>query len=197
MHAVGTQILIPLKHLEVAKQRLHPEIGAEGRRSMMLSMLAHVAGEALAADIGPVALATSEPQAPSLAAELGVGLVDDGGLPWNEGLVHALRLLPAIPEAVVYLAGDLPLLTAGEVRAMAEAVTGGGAAIGRAHDGGTNALGLRPADALVPAFGSPQSARVHARLAERAGLDVVVVDLPGIALDVDTPADAERARLSA
>ena len=27
MHAVGTQILIPLKHLEVAKQRLHPEIG--------------------------------------------------------------------------------------------------------------------------------------------------------------------------
>ena len=197
MHAVGTQILIPLKHLDSAKQRLHPEIGAEGRRSMMLAMLAHVAAEALAADVGPVALATSEPLAPSLAAELGIGLVDDGRLPWNEGLVHALRMLPAPADAVLYLAGDLPLVTADEVRAMAQAVTGGGAAIGRAHDGGTNALGLRPPDALVPAFGSPQSARVHARLAEQAGLDVVVVDLPGIALDVDTPADAERARLSA
>jgi 2-phospho-L-lactate guanylyltransferase len=197
VHAVGTQILIPLKHLDAAKQRLHPDIGAAQRRSMMLAMLAHVAGEALRADVGPVALATSEPQAPSLAAELGIGVADDGGLPWNEGLAHALGRLPDLPAAVVYLAGDLPLLTAEEVRALADAVAGGGAAIGRAHDGGTNALGLRPADALVPAFGSPQSARVHARLAEHAGLDVVVVDLPGIALDVDTPADAERARLSA
>jgi 2-phospho-L-lactate/phosphoenolpyruvate guanylyltransferase len=197
VHAVGTQILIPLKHLDAAKQRLHPDVGAKGRRTMMLAMLAHVAAEALGADIGPVALATSEPQAPSLAAELGVGLVDDGGLPWNSGLVHALRLLPVPPEAVLYLAGDLPLVTAEEVRALADAVAGGGVAIGRAHDGGTNALGLRPPEALVPAFGSPQSARVHARLAEQAGLEVVVVDLPGIALDVDTPADAERARLSA
>src|SRR5262249_38971157 len=155
------------------------EIGAEARQSMMLGMLAHVAAEALRADIGPVALATSEPQAPSLAAELGIALVDDGDLPWNNGLLHALRLLPEAPEAVLYLAGDLPLVTADEIRALADAVAGGGAAIGRAHDGGTNALGLRPPDALAPAFGSPQSARVHARLAEQAGLDVVVVDLPG------------------
>ncbi len=197
MQRVGTQILIPLKHLEGAKRRLHPQIGAEARRSMMLTMLAHVATEALRADIGPVALASSEPRAPSIAEEHGIGLVDDGGLPWNEGLVHALERLPSTPDAVLYLAGDLPLVTAEEIRALAGAVPAHGVAIGRAHDGGTNALGLRPSDALVPSFGSPQSARVHAGLAEQAGLEVCVVDLPGIALDVDTPADAERARLSA
>jgi 2-phospho-L-lactate/phosphoenolpyruvate guanylyltransferase len=194
---MGTQILIPLKHLEVAKRRLHPQIGVEARRSMMLSMLAHVAAEALAADVGPVALASSEPRAPSIAAEHGIGLVDDGGLPWNEGLAHALGLLASPPASVLYLAGDLPLVTAAEIRELIGSIPERGIAIGRAHDGGTNALGVRPADALVPSFGSSQSARVHATLAEREGLKVAVVDLPGIALDVDTPADAERARLSA
>ncbi|HET6850339.1 MAG TPA: 2-phospho-L-lactate guanylyltransferase [Gaiellales bacterium] len=194
---MATQILIPLKHLESAKRRLHPQIGAEGRRSMMLAMLAHVAGEAVRAGLGPVALASSEPRAPTIAAEHGIGLVDDGGLPWNQGLVHALGLLAAPPDAVLFLAGDLPLVTADEITELAAAVPARGIAIGRAHDGGTNALGLRPPDAVVPSFGSPQSARVHAQLAERAGVEVAVVDLPGIALDVDTPADAERARLSA
>jgi 2-phospho-L-lactate/phosphoenolpyruvate guanylyltransferase len=197
VQAMSTQILIPLKHLDSAKRRLHPQISAGTRRSMMLAMVAHVAAEALRADVGPVALASSDPRAPSIAAEHGIGLVDDGGLPWNDGLVHALGLLPARPDALVYLAGDLPLVTADEIRQLAAAIPPRGVAVGRAHDGGTNALGLRPPDALMPSFGSPQSARVHAHLAERAGVAVAVIDLPGIALDVDTPADAERARLSA
>src|SRR5436305_783132 len=111
---------------------------------MMLTMLAHVAAEALRADIGPVALASSEPRAPTIAEEHGIGLVDDGGLPWNDGLVHALERLPSRPDVVLYLAGDLPLVTAEEIRELAAAVPAHGIAIGRAHDGGTNALALRP-----------------------------------------------------
>jgi 2-phospho-L-lactate/phosphoenolpyruvate guanylyltransferase len=194
---VGLQIVIPLKHLDDAKSRLHPEIGSEERRALMLSMLAHVATEARAADMGPVALASSEPRAPAIAKQLGIGLVSDGGLPWNAGLVHAVSLLRPAPDAVLYLAGDLPLITSTEIAELAAAIPARGVAIGRAHDGGSNALGLRPAGAIVPAFGSDQSARAHAALARAAGLAVVVVDLPGIALDVDTPADVARARLSA
>jgi 2-phospho-L-lactate guanylyltransferase len=194
---MATQVVIPLKHLDVAKRRLHPEIAADRRRAMMLSMLAHVAREALAADVGAVTLASSEPRAPSIAGDLGVALVTDGGLPWNEGLVHAVSQLRERPDAVLFLAGDLPLVTAGEIRSLAAAIPEAGVAIGRAHDGGTNALGVRPADAIVPAFGSPQSARVHAARAEHADLAIAIVDLPGVALDVDTPADAARARLSA
>jgi 2-phospho-L-lactate guanylyltransferase len=194
---VGLQILIPLKHLDEAKRRLHPAIGAERRRALMLEMLAHVAARARAAELGPVSLASSEPRAPQLAGELGIGLVSDGGLAWNQGLAHAVSLLPAGTGAVLFLAGDLPLVTAEEIAALAAAIPSRGVAIGRAHDGGTNALGVRPAGAIVPVFGVDQSARAHARVAEAAGLEVAVVDLPGIALDVDTPADAERARLSA
>jgi 2-phospho-L-lactate/phosphoenolpyruvate guanylyltransferase len=194
---VGLQIVIPLKHLDDAKRRLHPQIGSEQRRALMLSMLAHVAAEALAADLGPVALASSEPRAPAIAEQLGIGLVSDGGLPWNPGLVHAVSLLHPAPAALLYLAGDLPLVSAAEIAELAAAIPARGIAIGRAHDGGSNALGLRPAQAMAPAFGSEQSARTHAALAQAAGLAVAVVDLPGIALDVDTPADVARAQLSA
>jgi 2-phospho-L-lactate/phosphoenolpyruvate guanylyltransferase len=193
---VSTQILIPLKHLDDAKQRLRPALGDDERRRLMLAMVEHVAREALAADAGPVALASSEPRAPALAEAFGIRHVTDGGLPWNEGLTHARDQLPEPLELVVYLAGDLPLVQAKDIRALLVATPPAGVAIARAHDGGTNALAVRPADALTPSFGAAASAAVHAERAAQAGLDAVTVDRPGLALDVDTPDDVIRARLS-
>ena len=194
---MGVQILIPLKRLATVKQRLAPAATAAERERLMLSMLEHVAGAALASGEGPVSLASSEPRAGALAASLGIGLVTDGGLPWNEGLVHARELVgaDALVGGVVFLAGDLPLLEPGDVSELVAAAPARGVAIGRAHDGGTNALVVRPADALDPSFGAPQSAAVHSRLAAAAGLEAVIVDRPGLALDVDTPDDVVRAGL--
>jgi 2-phospho-L-lactate guanylyltransferase len=162
----------------------------------MLAMLRHVAEVALAADVGPVALATSEPKAPELAKELGVGLVSDGGLPWNEGLMHALGEVRPLPEAVLYLAGDLPLLRADEVRYLVAEADRDGVTIGRAHDGGTNALVVRPALGMMPVFGSVASAALHVTKAREARLPVRITDLPGVAFDVDTPYDVSRMRIT-
>jgi 2-phospho-L-lactate guanylyltransferase len=158
----------------------------------MLAMLRHVAEVALAADVGPVALATSEPKAPELAKELGVGLVSDGGLPWNEGLMHALGEVRPLPEAVLYLAGDLPLLRADEVRYLVSEADRDGVTIGRAHDGGTNALLVRPATGMKPMFGLSRSSESHEAAARLAGLAARIVDAPGVAIDVDTPDDIAR-----
>jgi 2-phospho-L-lactate guanylyltransferase len=158
----------------------------------MLAMLRHVVEVALAADVGPVALATSEPTAPELAKELGVGLVSDGGLPWNEGLMHALGEVRPTPVAVLYLAGDLPLLRADEVRYLVAPADRDGVTIGRAHDGGTNALVVRPALGMMPAFGVSRSSESHETRAREAGIAVRIVDIPGVALDVDTPSDITR-----
>jgi 2-phospho-L-lactate guanylyltransferase (CobY/MobA/RfbA family) len=43
-------------------------------------------------------------------------------------------------------------------------------------------------------FGEPASAAVHAALARDAGLEHTIVDLPGLAFDVDRPADLARLR---
>ena len=65
-------------------------------------------------------------------------------------------------------------------------------AIARATDGGTNALSMRPAGAMRTCFGEPHSARLHAALAAEAGLAHAIVDLPGLAFDLDRPEDLAR-----
>jgi 2-phospho-L-lactate/phosphoenolpyruvate guanylyltransferase len=191
---VETDVLIPLKRLDAAKTRLAPALTNGERGRLMAGMLAWVARAAVRAGAGRVALASSDPVDPELARELGVECVSDGGLPWNEGLLHARSLLDRPTAAVLYLAGDLPLVDAADVTALVEAGGVGSAVIGRAHDGGTNALWVCPATALVPAFGAAGSAAVHAARAQEHGLAAITVDRPGIAHDVDTPADLAAVR---
>jgi 2-phospho-L-lactate guanylyltransferase len=191
---VETDVLIPLKRLDAAKTRLAPALTSAERGRLMAGMLARVARAAVRAGAGRVALASCDPAAPELARALGVGCVSDGGLPWNEGLVHARSQLHRPAAAVLYLAGDLPLVDAADVSALVEAGGEATVVIGRAHDGGTNALWVCPATALAPAFGAAGSASVHAGRAHAHGLAAVTVDRPGIAYDVDTPADLAAVR---
>lgn len=192
---MSIQILIGLKQLSAAKQRLMPQLSLAERRTMMISMLTTVAAAARLSQLGPVALATTEPAAPSLASALHVDVLSDGGLPWNEGLVHALDGIPGTTAAVLYLAGDLPLLQAHELLAFVAAGPASGVAVARARDGGSNALLVRPAHAFTPMFGRPHSSAVHHASATALGLPCRIVDIPGLALDVDTIDDARDAGL--
>jgi 2-phospho-L-lactate guanylyltransferase len=193
---VSIQVLIGLKRLALVKQRLMPQLSLADRRTMMLAMLSTVAGAARASGLGPVALATSEPAAAMIARALGVAVVSDGDLPWNEGLAHA-RDTAGATTAVLYLAGDLPLLSAQDLVAFAAAAPRRGVVVARARDGGSNALLVAPADALTPRFGQPRSSEAHRAAAEKVGLACRVLDIAGLALDVDTIEDAWDAGLLA
>jgi 2-phospho-L-lactate guanylyltransferase len=182
--------LIGLKRLDDAKTRLAPDVSPQARRELMLTMLRHVVEAARDAGLGPVALATSEVTAPELARGLGVAVLSDAGLPWNEGLVHALRTITPTPGAVLFLAGDLPLLAPGDLTELADAAPRPGVCIARARDGGTNALLVTPSHAMAPGFGVRNSSEVHRRAATLLGLRCRVIDMPGLALDVDTVEDA-------
>jgi 2-phospho-L-lactate/phosphoenolpyruvate guanylyltransferase len=192
---VELAIVIPVKRLDEAKSRLAEVLDEEHRQALMRELIGRVATAARGAACGPIWIATSDPAGTALAADLGVDVVSDGGLAWNQGLEHARRLLDPAPERVLYLAGDLPLVTAEEVRELASTAPARGVVIGRARDGGTNALLVSPADALTPRFGEHGSAAVHRYAALAAGLEVVILDLPGVALDIDTPKDIEDAGL--
>jgi len=192
---VAIQTIIGLKRLDIAKQRLMPHLSPTGRRELMLSMLEAVVAAAHQAGLGPVALATCEPTAAALAVHLQVAILPDGDLPWNDGLVHALSSLIPLPARVLYLAGDVPLVTAAELREFVAAAPAPGVCIARARDAGTNALMVTPSEALRPAFGEPRSSEVHEAAARAARLPCRVVDIPGLALDVDTLNDARDAGL--
>jgi 2-phospho-L-lactate guanylyltransferase len=187
-------VLVPIKRLDTCKQRLSGILDAGQRRSLMLALLEDALTQAFAAERATaVSVVTDDPHAAAVAVASGSVAVSDGGLEWNAGLQHALGLLSPAPDGVLFLSADLPTLVAADIDAMIEACPARGIAIGRAHDAGTNALALRPPGAIVPAFGSPRSSSVHAGLARAAGVPAVMVDRPGLALDLDTPEDLAEA----
>ncbi len=176
-------MLIPLKRLDDAKTRLAETLSADERADLMREMLAHVLQTVQEAEVGPVTVVSAE----HLTLN-GVLRFDDGGLPWNEAL-RAAMLEVVNEEIAAVVSADLPLLTADDVRALVAVTPLRGLAIARAHDGGTNAVSMRPPGVLPTCFGEPGSAALHERAAWTAGADAHVLDRPGLAFDVDTPED--------
>jgi 2-phospho-L-lactate guanylyltransferase len=180
---MSTHVLVPVKRLDGAKSRLAAELDEAERAELVQEMLLVVLAAAKDARVGPITVVSPEP----LALD-GAPRFDDGGLDWNDALSAAIREVVS-EEIVAVVAADLPRLQPDEVRRLVASTPERGVAVGRAKDGGTNAVAMRPPGVLTTRFGEPASARVHAQAAREAGLEVTVLDLPGIAFDIDTPDD--------
>jgi 2-phospho-L-lactate guanylyltransferase len=188
---VSVHALVPLKHHGEAKTRLAGLLSVEERIELKEASTADVVAAVEAAyGITAITVVSSGSAKRRLATRLGADFFDDAGLEWNDALLAAMRRV-AEPCAVV-VSADIPLLRPDELERLVDAAPERGIAIGRALDGGTNVVALRPPAALRTCFGEHGSARLHAELAERAGLSRSVVDLPGIALDLDSPDDVQR-----
>ena len=189
--AASAHVLVPLKRLDDAKSRLASVLGADERAALMLELLEGVLAAVKDADVGPVTIVSAEALSPN-----GVPRFDDGGLAWNDALAAAMREVVTEPIAAV-VSADLPRVTAEDVRALVAATPDRGMAVARALDGGTNAVSMRPAGAVMTHFGEPQSAAVHAFATAQAGLAARIIDVPGLAFDIDTPDDLEALRQDA
>jgi len=187
----GAHILIPLKQLDDAKSRLADVLRPEERSALMLELLEGVLAAAEEADVGPITIVSAEPGVPE-----GLTRFDDRGLAWNDALAAAMREVVAEPVAAV-VSADLPRVTAEDIQALIAATPDRGMAIARALDGGTNAVAMRPPGVVRTHFGDPRSAAVHAQTTAAAGLAARIVDIPGLAFDVDTPADLAELREAA
>jgi 2-phospho-L-lactate guanylyltransferase len=186
--------LVPLKRLDLAKSRLQEALAPAERARLMRALLDRTLREAAGApSLGRLVLVTSDPAGPAIAAAHGIDRFDDRGLPWNEALAVATREAVRSTDVLV-LSADLPLVTSDDVEALVAAAPARGIAVARARDAGTNAVLLRPAGAIRTCFGERGSAALHARLAAEAGLEAVLVDRPGLATDLDSPADLAELR---
>ncbi len=93
-------------------------------------------------------------------------------------------------RAVLRLPGDVPLLRARDVDTLlSRPLPCPGALMVPSRDGkGTNALLRTPPTVFEARFG-PDSQRLHTAAARRAGVPLVVVRNPRLALDIDAPGD--------
>jgi 2-phospho-L-lactate guanylyltransferase len=190
---VTVRIIVPHRGLAAAKTRLAPVLDDGEREALarrLLAQVLHVAHEACG-DV--VVITPSEALGPQVVAA-GARLVVQRGMGLNAGLEQARR--EAIAEGVttlVILHGDLPNLLTDDVAALVDALPAArGVAIAPDRAGtGTNGLALRPPDAMDLRFGAG-SFGAHVAAAEAAGVPLSEVHRPGLAFDLDTPADLAR-----
>jgi 2-phospho-L-lactate guanylyltransferase len=92
-------------------------------------------------------------------------------------------------DFTLVLPGDIPLVTATEIRLVLDAAPQRGTVFVRAADArGTNAVLRRPASLFPLRFGN-DSFLPHLASAQATGLPVELRQAPGIALDIDRPDD--------
>jgi 2-phospho-L-lactate/phosphoenolpyruvate guanylyltransferase len=190
--AFRATVVVPVKRFDAAKRRLGAAIEDERRRAIVAAMLEDVL-EAVAAArmIERTIVVTGEPTAADAARRTGADVVEDPG---DQGQPAAamIGIAEATADAascVVLVPGDCPLLDPRDLdRLLTAAPDPYVAVVPDRHGTGTNALLLRPPDAIRPAFGEGSCKR-HIAAARSAGLPHGVERLSSLALDLDTPAD--------
>jgi 2-phospho-L-lactate guanylyltransferase len=125
--------------------------------------------------------------------------MDEGAGDGHTGAVAAAarRLAGEGCESMLTLPGDIPLVTAAELGTLIAAHRPAPSfTIAPSHDEqGSNAILLSPPDAVPLRFGE-DSFFPHLAAAGARGIAPTIVRLPGIAFDIDNPADlAHFARL--
>ncbi|MEO5587886.1 MAG: 2-phospho-L-lactate guanylyltransferase [Novosphingobium sp.] len=179
-------VVIPVKAPDKGKQRLAGVLGETARRQLVRAMLGNVAAAAQAAVTTERALILG-PSAHGFDLPL---LGDPGG-----GLDAALASALAEAERggatrVVFLAGDLPQVTARDVELLSLGPDRSVAVAPDRHGTGTNAISLPlpAARGFTFSFG-PDSFALHSEEARRIGLELETIQSNGLMRDIDEPAD--------
>lgn len=186
----GSCALIAIKARSHCKTRLAGVLRPSARVELARAMLSSVLHAARNARTVHSVLVIS-PERDTLPADIPV--LADTGESLNSALVQAHRRVRELGgHEIVVLPADLPHITPADIDELVHTGRAGGCAIAPDAAGvGTNALYLTTLAPFQFQFG-PDSLSLHLREARRLDLDPRVVRLPGLELDIDTPADLER-----
>jgi 2-phospho-L-lactate guanylyltransferase len=188
-------ILVPVKNLSSAKQRLAAVLDQPARTALAQAMLHDVLTTLHGwKDRPSVALVTSDPYAVNLAREYKFEIIPD---PDNPGETGAIEMATRIcvergADSTLVIPADIPLIQAWELEEIMKHAPAEGSVLVPAADGrGTNAAFRRPANLFPLRFGN-DSFKPHHAAAQASGKPCVVLKLSGIAVDVDNPSDLQE-----
>jgi 2-phospho-L-lactate guanylyltransferase len=188
-------ILVPVKNLDTAKQRLAAVLDQRSRTELAQAMLHDVLSTVKEWPRCPaVAIVTGDPFAVEVARKYNFEIIPDSE---NPGETEAIEMATRIcveqgAESTLVIPADIPLIQAWELGEIITHAPEEGSVLVPAADGrGTNAAFRRPANLFPLRFGD-DSFKPHHAAAQATGKPCVVLELPGIAVDVDNPSDLQR-----
>jgi 2-phospho-L-lactate guanylyltransferase len=188
-------ILIPVKNLAHAKQRLASMLDQPTRTQLAQAMLFDVL-EVLGtgARRPEVSIVTSDLFAIELAQQFDFQIIsDNANLSETDAIAMATRICESRgADSTLVIPADIPLITAGELEKILQSAPDQGTVLVSAADGrGTNAAWRRPPGLFPLRFGN-DSFKPHLAAARATQKACLVLELPGIALDVDNPFDLKQ-----
>src|SRR5690348_3282125 len=188
-----TALLLPIKDLRNAKQRLAGVLSANERRELAEAMLADTTREIQGASrVKRVFVVTNYEPALELAARNGWEAIrEEAQLSESASVDFASRVCEERGVTrLLRLPLDSPLVHSADIDAiLSSEVTPPGVLLVPSRDGtGTNAI-LRTPPALFSSHFGPDSLAKHLAEAERVGANVIVRRNPRLELDVDDEAD--------
>jgi 2-phospho-L-lactate guanylyltransferase len=192
-----TWVVVLVKDFDSAKQRLGPALDPSSRRALARRNAERAVRAASAGDQRLVVAGSQE--VATMAERLGSQVIveprqEGQNIAAKRGIARAVR---GGAGAVLLLSSDLPQVTAKSVRelltAAALVATPAAVAVPAVGRGGTNALYLRPPDAIALHFGA-DSLESFRRESESRGVNFVIHHSDAMALDLDEPDDLTRVR---
>lgn len=188
-----TEIIVPIKNLSRAKQRLAGILSPGERAGLVLAMLEDLLTVIAALDAGRVWVVSNDEDVFDVARRHDAGIVREHR-PAGYNPAVALGLVNVPSECnVAVLPGDVPLATEAEIAALIAPAASKRKEVRLVADRkqqGTNGLFMSSANLLLPAFGTG-SFSGYRRSAGMLGINPVVIDAPGLAHDVDLPSDLD------
>jgi len=188
-------ILIPVKNLSAAKQRLAAVLDQPARTELAQAMLHDVvAAIALWTRRPACALVTGDPFAIELARQYDFEIISDSTNPGETGAIEMATQICVERgiNSTLVIPADIPLIQASELEQILKDAPAEGSVLAPAADGrGTNAAFRRPANLFALRFGN-DSFKPHLAAAQATGKPCIVLQLPGVAIDVDNPEDLQR-----
>jgi 2-phospho-L-lactate guanylyltransferase len=187
-------ILLPVKNLSKAKQRLASVLDQPTRTELAQAMLSDVVVAIAAFGGDEVTLATSDVFAIDLARQYGFEIIrDESNISETDAIETATRSCEARGvQSTLVIPGDIPLIEAADLRTIYDASPKAGSVLVPSTDKrGTNAVLRRPASLFELRFGN-DSFMPHLAAAIATNNSCVVLSMPGIGLDIDTPEDLQQ-----
>lgn len=186
--------VVPVKDLAGTKSRLTPILDPGARAGLTLYMMGRVVSALRGAGVEDVGVVSPDRIVLKEAEARGAVPLRQESRGLNPALDEGRRwAMDRGAPALLVLPADLPLLDPDDVREVIGEMGDEPSVVispDRAH-AGTNALLIRPPDALPFAFGIG-SYEAHLYAARERGLDVRVCESPHLAFDLDTAGDLAR-----
>lgn len=182
--------ILPVKRLDMAKQRLSPHVDDQDRERVARALLEDALALCESVDFLQWFVVSDDGTVLELAAAKGFRSVRDEGKGLNAAIgLGVADALAAGAESITMIPCDVPLAFKGDLADLLDTgATSDVVVVPSERDGGTNGLYLSPPDLLEPRFGQG-SLRRHIEIAEQSSLRCALLSLPRLSLDIDTIED--------